>query len=827
MRKTFKLLVCLMMILTSVTLARPSVYAQEEFAVYVDAQNGRDTHLGTIDQPVQTLARAQELVREKTSGMSEDLKVYLRGGTYVLDAPITFTSADSGQNGYRVIWGAYKDENVIISGGTTLNGWTKVEGEDHIWKTSANGLESRDLYVNGERATLARSDSDALEWAKKYLYVNAENLPAEFARPQDLEIVFMQKWKWAVLRVASVQENSDFDVPALRLKYSDATKESFTTNLSGAALDDTQKADGMRYLQNAYELLDEPGEFYLNTEEDMIYYIPKEGEDMSSADAVLGRLENLLVFDGTANDPVKNITLSNLNFQYTTWLKANQPDGLHVFQGSALINPEDVWDREWMDPNGSAIYGEYADSIEVTNNRFEVLGGTGIHLGRGTKNSAITRNEFEKLGSGGIILGDVSSADHFPSAEALTQFNVISDNYINDVSNTYRGSTGILVGYTSDTKVEYNKVTNLPYTGISVGWGWGYGEKTMPSEGHTDEFVLGDFAFGNNSISYNYVEHVLTEPYLIDGGGIYTLGRQDGDNGSVIIGNYVNGVHNEYGGIYLDEGSVGFEITDNVLTNCVRNWLYKGDYNYIYDNYATAAQQPDRDERLTIGDVSQYRFENNDIWDETAVARIKEAAGIRAVQKPEDPNPEQPTPDQPGVDEPGDDVVYSIVDEPSNVSVIGKFPSDTKLVVDVLQDASWKEVLEMIKDRTFLEKYNFEKIFDIYLLKEDMVYQPEDSFVIRIKLDASIKDKNPKIVYISDEGVITEIPSEVNNGYISFHTDHNSLYAIVSEKTETKKHPIANTATQPKGSSQIAIILTGGLVLYLAKKRNDIERMYS
>ncbi len=105
MRKTFKLLVCLMMILTSVTLARPSVYAQEEFAVYVDAQNGRDTHLGTIDQPVQTLARAQELVREKTSGMSEDLKVYLRGGTYVLDAPITFTSADSGQNGYRVIWG--------------------------------------------------------------------------------------------------------------------------------------------------------------------------------------------------------------------------------------------------------------------------------------------------------------------------------------------------------------------------------------------------------------------------------------------------------------------------------------------------------------------------------------------------------------------------------------------------------------------------------------------------------------------------------------------------------------------------------------------------
>ena len=68
----------------------------------------------------------------------------------------------------------------------------------------------------------------------------------------------------------------------------------------------------------------------------------------------------------------------------------------------------------------------------------------------------------------------------------------------------------------------------------------------------------------------------MTEPALIDGGGIYTLGRQDG---SVMTDNYVDGVHNEYGGIYLDEGSVGFDITNNVITNCVRNWLFKGDYN--------------------------------------------------------------------------------------------------------------------------------------------------------------------------------------------------------------------------------------------------------
>lgn len=92
-------------------------------------------------------------------------------------------------------------------------------------------------------------------------------------------------------------------------------------------------------------------------------------------------------------------------------------------------------------------------------------------------------------------------------------------------------------------------------------------------------------------------------------------------------GNVIDGVHNEYGGIYLDEGTVGYTITDNVVTNCVRNYLYKGDYNYIWDNYSTPALEPDRDERLAIGDILHYRFENNDLWDEEAVAELYENAG--------------------------------------------------------------------------------------------------------------------------------------------------------------------------------------------------------
>lgn len=654
MKKALKVLMCMMTVISLFTIASASVMAKESSMIFVDGKNGNDNNPGTLNKPVQTLAKAQELARAKTNNMDEDLKVYLREGTYVLDETLVFDSRDSGQNGYNVVWSAYEDEKVTISGGTTLSEWTKVDEEKNIWKAPAKGIESRELYVNGKRAILARERAEALDDTSinKEVYIKRDNLPESFAKVEDLEVVFGRKWKWAILRVSGIKTLTDDEDygNSFRLRYTSESKAAFKANLTGAAIENDSVAmkEAILYIQNAYELLNEPGEFYLNAEEDQVYYIPQDGEDMNNINAVLGRLENLIVFDGTADNVVKNITIQGLNFKYSTFLRPNLPDGLQTFQASAMTNPEDEWNREWIPTTGSAIYGEYLDNINIMKNRFELLANTGVHLGIATKNSSITYNEFEKLGGAGIILGGTESQHHKPEKADLTENNVVTDNYVTNVANTYKGCTGILIGYTYGTNVSYNTVTNLPYTGISVGWGWGYGENTRPDEGKTDQFVLGDFVLGKNTISYNRVENVLTEPALIDGGGIYTLGRQDG---SVMTDNYVDGVHNEYGGIYLDEGSVGFDITNNVITNCVRNWLFKGDYNYIYDNYATEAKEPNRDERMPIGDVLQYRFDNNDLWDDEAVAKIKAASGVRPIVLPEEPGKDDPK-DPPIVDVP-------------------------------------------------------------------------------------------------------------------------------------------------------------------------------
>ena len=142
-----------------------------------------------------------------------------------------------------------------------------------------------------------------------------------------------------------------------------------------------------------------------------------------------------------------------MTFQYTTWLKPNWPDGLQTFQASAIINPEDVWDREWIPSTGSAIYGKYVDNINIVENNFKELGNAGVHLGRATKNSSITNNKFENLASGGLLLGDVTYQDHIPVLEDLTENNKITDNYITNVGETYRACAGILVGFTKGTTV--------------------------------------------------------------------------------------------------------------------------------------------------------------------------------------------------------------------------------------------------------------------------------------------------------------------------------------------------------------------------------------
>ena len=156
-----------------------------------------------------------------------------------------------------------------------------------------------------------------------------------------------------------------------------------------------------------------------------------------------------------------------------------------------------------------------------------------------------------------------------------------------------------------------------------------------------------------------------------------------------------------------------------------------------------------------------------------------------------------------------------IVNNAQGVTAIGKFPKSVQLIVENLADNT--EILAKITNKDAVKKFKFEKIYDIYMLHNGKTYTPKGSFTVKIKLDDELLAKRYLgIVYISDDGEAEIIDSKVENGTISFTTNHNSYYAIVSADS-----PIVNTATQSHTPSNAFIFILLGAVLILAVKKPE------
>ncbi len=621
------------------------VLTEADYTIYVDAEVGDDTANGTADAPVQSVARAQELVRARVRGMEGDITVILSGGRHELADTIAMTQADGGCNGYRVIWTSAEEEEAVISGGTQITGWELHDAELNIWSAPANGITSRDFYVNGQSASIA-SYTETMNGrfytkeGDEVIRCKVHPITTEFAHPEELELIINAQWQYSVVPLTDLWINEEGYL------FMKPEKDAWDLLNLYIGVDTAANLNKMT-LSNAYEFLTEPGTFYLSPTEDTIYYIPREGEDMATADAVLGRLEELITITGEHGAPVENITFTGLTFSHTTWLQPQNEEGFcvvqsNVYKSTPLLEGSRYAFDYWMLPD-AAVATSYTNGVEFTNNTMTLLGSTGLDFGRATKNAVIEWNTFTDIAGTGITLGRFADLDHHPVAADgsnledgmldLTEKNSICFNTVDNVGVSYGSSCGILVGYAADTVIEYNTICNLPYTGISFGWGWGYNKNEYGTENYyirEDAGNEGKFLLCNLSIRYNYIDNTMNVAY--DGGGIYTLGRCDN---AVIEGNYIIRMNNDYGAIYLDEGSCGFTVTGNVLVDCHRNYIYKGDYNYIFDNYTPPDASGTGDINMIVPHIDNqpnYRVENNQLWDEAAVAEILANAGVPVLR---------------------------------------------------------------------------------------------------------------------------------------------------------------------------------------------------
>lgn len=546
---------------------------------------GSDFNDGTRQFPKATLTsalrQAREWRRTEDNRIQGGITIYMEGGTYAFYEPVFIRPEDSGTKESPTIIRSVGDEKVILSGGISINGWKK---QGKVWVADVpafNGrpLDFRQLWVNGKKAVRARDVEDfekmnricSVDEKNEILYVpavsirrlidNKGNLKAKYA-----EMVLHQMWCVANLRIRSVEVQGDsaairFHQPESRIQFEHPWPRPMVT---------TDGHNSAFYLTNARELQDVPGEWYHDMDARKVYYYPREGEKMQEAEVIVPAVETLVQVEGTLDRPVCHIRFEKITFSYTTWMRPSEKGHVPLQAGMYLtdgyrIDPKmqrnylnHLLDNQgWLGRPAAAVRVVAARQIDFERCRFEHLGSTGLDYEEAVQGGVVRGCLFRDIAGNGLLVGSFSPAaheTHLPydpadRREVCTQ-QQINNCYFTEIGNEDWGCLAIAAGYVGDVNIVHNEISEVPYSGISLGWGWTQTVNCMR----------------NNRVHANLIHHYAKHMY--DVAGIYTLGSQPK---SYVTENCVHSIYkpgyvhdpNHWFYLYTDEGSSFITVRDN------------------------------------------------------------------------------------------------------------------------------------------------------------------------------------------------------------------------------------------------------------------------
>lgn len=469
------------------------------------------------------------------------VRIVLAPGRHELASPLRIGAEHSG----TVIEGDVQG-SARISGGFRLKDWTRSPEQNGVWQTVVPNEKGgrpffRQLFVDGRRAQRARSPNVGyFQTTARMTGSNGVHLPFRKGdlRPEwansGAELVVLMKWTDLHVPLRSVEASTD------------------VATFPGGPLPFWMDEPDARYwVENADGTLDQPGEWRMDQASGRVWILGDANFDPNRSEVIAPRLHSLIRVEGTRDRPVHDLALRNLVLEETDY---EMPE-------NGRISPQAA-----VEVRGT-IQVVHSDRGEVEGCTLRNLGGYGIELGRGCRNWNISRNEIRDLGAGGIRIGetsfrgvDESAVDAstgvgepkpFPPSPDDCHSHRILDNHLQSLGRVFAPACGILVFHSASNQIAHNHIHDLYYTGISVGWTWGY----QASPCH------------HNRIEFNHV-HDVGQGMLSDMGGIYTLGPQPG---TVVRNNLFHDIQSyRYGGwgLYTDEGSTGILVENNVVYRC-------------------------------------------------------------------------------------------------------------------------------------------------------------------------------------------------------------------------------------------------------------------
>ncbi len=616
------------------------IVGQAEFYV---SPTGSDSNDGlSADTAFATLEKARDAVRKINGNMTGDITVYLMDGTWELDETFKLDERDSGTNGFTVRYQAAPGAKPIISGGKTIDAEWEV-AEDVDWLQ--NGLVAykthferddkiRAIYVNDQRASMTRKTARPKRSAGTYAVTkgqadwawvsgskaagnvfNSSFLPADTRNPQNIELESGSTWVKAVVCADTLQDIGNGETQVnFQMPYA-AMAQTLSWNCN-------YNPTGNNDVTNVFEWLSKEGEFYFDQAGSTLYYIPRAGEDVNTAEVIVPVLDQLVNITGSKplNTYAENIVFEGIKFAYTDW-NLYEVEGSH---GNATVQAATVItkyaDGNWhndiyraYDVPTAAIQVNTAKNIQFINGEISNTGYLGIHLENDVWNCDVSGNYVGQTGGAGIVIGhpqhvyendpddyrvgNGATADKEKFArgtESVPKHINIMNNYLLENCYFFPGNAPITSFYTYDMKVQHNFVYKCSYSGMSIGWGWcefdGTSSSKLPGKPTTTSRA--------NNVSYNRIEEICS--ILQDAGGIYTLGQQGNDDWTdvtIMNNNFINAQRTNtsasgsrmVNGFHPDEGSAYILMDGNVVTNTIRNVYELNNWQRKHDVIVTNA----------------------------------------------------------------------------------------------------------------------------------------------------------------------------------------------------------------------------------------------